>query len=72
MPGSARKSSRLLLLRHPRRAQHGAGAREAGHHGADGNTDRSGDFAIRKIVDFTQHERLPETDLQAQPPAAGR
>ena len=55
-----RRSCRLLLFRRPCRTQHGAGAREAGHHGADRRRDDVGDFAVRKIVDFTQHEGLPE------------
>ncbi len=44
----------------PGRAQHGAGACEAGHHGADGGADGLGDFAIGQIVDLPQHEGFLE------------
>ena len=36
----------LLLFREPCRPQHGAGARETGHHGADRHFGDFGDLAV--------------------------
>lgn len=46
----------VALFRHPCRSQHGAGAREARHHGTDGHRRDVGDLAVRKVLDFAQHE----------------